>query len=309
MFGQEQDSNGGGFDGGQTFSGEYHSISISTDGQEVASWDMNSVENAQVIDSIGSFNLDIVGDANSVVDSIISISTDENSVVVVDVLANDSDVEGDTLFISEIQGQDVTAGQLIDIMEGDNILGTASVVDDKIEFTPSDYMRGLNDSENQEVSFEYSVSDGDASEIANVVLNVTGDGNVSYTYTGITDIDAGAGFDSVAIDSSITFDAGTTLDFSKLDNIEKIDLSTNNNDDTLTNLTLDDVLNITDSSNELIITGDSADDISSVNTNGWTKGIETHDDVAGTTSYEYSKDGGGDSITLTVDDQIDTTGM
>ena len=69
-------------------------------------------------------------------------------------------------------------------------------------------------------------------------------------------------------------------------------------------LTLSDVLNMTETGT-LEVTGDISDTLN-VDTSGWTPGTVT-DNGDNTHSYEYSS--GGDSITLTVDDQIDTTGM
>ena len=128
-----------------------------------------------------------------------------------------------------------------------------------------------------------------------------GAGNDTITTSlGNDTIDGGDGFDTVIVAD------GTTLDFGLLDNIEQIDLS-NGVNDILSNLSLDDVLDMTDGNNELIITGDAGDDVTAVDTTGWTAVSESSN--AGTTTYEYSKDGSGDSITLTVDDQIDSTGM
>jgi len=187
---------------------------------------------------------------------------------------------------------------------------------------------------NNLASFDYDITDGQDSDTASVTVEtitnsnqidgtdnneiligtvgevdrLNGGGGDDEIIVDTTDIvDGGEGFDTVHIDTAITLDATTTLDFSKLDNVEKINLSTNSNSDTITNLTLDDVLNITDSNNELIITGDSGDAISNIDTTGWNSVSETHDDIAGTKSYEYSN--GFDSITLTIDEQIDTTGM
>ena len=73
---------------------------------------------------------------------------------------------------------------------------------------------------------------------------------------------------------------------------------------------------MTDSSNTLTITGDGdgnatistgEDNVSAVDTTGWSKSAET--DNGTSVTYEYSKDGSGDSITLTIDDNINNTGL
>jgi len=131
----------------------------------------------------------------------------------------------------------------------------------------------------------------------------TGTGNDTILTDGNFAIDTGTGEDTIVLTS------GASLDFSLLDNIETIDL-TDNGDHTVSGLSLDDILSMTDADNLLSITGDSGDNVSTIDTTGWTQdaanvGNESNGDA--TSTYEYSK--GSDSVTLTVDDQIDSTGM
>ncbi len=63
---------------------------------------------------------------------------------------------------------------------------------------------------------------------------------------------------------------------------------------------------MTDPGSELIITGGN-DDTLDVNVDGWTQTSIT--DNGTNTTYEYSQDGSSDSISITVDDEIITTGM
>jgi len=184
MLGQEQDSVGGNLDTNQIFQGEYQDVAISVDGVPAAHWDMNSIgSDGTVTDSVGDFDLSTTGDVST---SDTTLTTDEDSAIIIDVLANDTDVEGDTLSITEIQGQDVSAGQTVNVTstDGNNtLLGTATVVDSKVEFTPSETLQEMNDGENQDVSFEYTVSDGTNSDIGNVTVNVTssGEGTIPET--------------------------------------------------------------------------------------------------------------------------------
>ena len=105
-----------------------------------------------------------------------ALTTDEDSAITIDVLANDTDADGDTLSITKIEGQDVTDGQEATIADNDgNTLGTASLTaDGKVNFSPSEYLQEMNDGENQDVTFSYTVSDGKAESTASVTVNVTG---------------------------------------------------------------------------------------------------------------------------------------
>ena len=105
-----------------------------------------------------------------------SLSTNEDSTITVDVLANDTDLENDVLSITEVQGQDVSSGQTVNVTnDSGTVLGTAAVVDGKIMFTPGDELDSLNADENQDVSFAYTISDGaGGTDSADVTINVTG---------------------------------------------------------------------------------------------------------------------------------------
>jgi len=106
-----------------------------------------------------------------------NIETDENTAIVVDVLANDRDADEDRLTITEVQGQDVSSGQVVNITstDGENtLLGTAQVTDGKVLFTPDESLQIMDNGEHQTVSFEYTVSDGEGSSRATVSLNVNG---------------------------------------------------------------------------------------------------------------------------------------
>lgn len=124
-------------------------------------------------------------------------------------------------------------------------------------------------------------------------------GDDALLYSGLA-IDGGGGTDTVSLKS------GITLDFTKLDNIEKVDLTANGDHD-VTSLTLQDVVDMTDSNNTLEIIGDTNDSVAAVDTTGWTKSSET--DNGTSVTYAYSKDGSSDSITLTVDDNVNNTGL
>ncbi|MCD4668511.1 MAG: hypothetical protein K8R44_08020, partial [Sulfurimonas sp.] len=148
-----------------------------------------------------------------------------------------------------------------------------------------------------------------------VDLTVDADGTINGTtgddiilYNGTDIIHGGDGIDTIVLEE------GITLDFSLLDNIEVIDLEPNGNH-ILDNLKLSDVLDMTDDDNELIITGITGDDVDTITNDltmgdaagEWTK--ESTDDNGGSHTYHYSQNGSGDSIALTIDDQINHTGL
>ena len=63
---------------------------------------------------------------------------------------------------------------MIEIVENNIVLGVAHVVNGEIEFIPADGLDSLNDGENRDVVFEYTISDGDKTDTANITINVTG---------------------------------------------------------------------------------------------------------------------------------------
>ncbi len=107
----------------------------------------------------------------------IPISTSQDIAIKIDVLANDTDEDENALSITQIQGQDVGNNQTVNVISTDGaktVLGTAKVVDAKIVFTPDNSLKALGDGDNQNVTFAYTVSDGQASNTANVTVNVRG---------------------------------------------------------------------------------------------------------------------------------------
>ncbi|EGR1206682.1 tandem-95 repeat protein, partial [Vibrio parahaemolyticus] len=80
------------------------------------------------------------------------ITTEEDTAVTIDVLVNDSDVEGDAL---SIQSASVPKEQ-----------GTVEVVDGKLVFTPAENFNG-------EATISYIVTDGDLTDEAKVTVTVT----------------------------------------------------------------------------------------------------------------------------------------
>jgi hypothetical protein len=132
---------------------------------------------------------------------------------------------------------------------------------------------------------------------ADTLLGGEGDDTLVFDSTDAL-IDGGNGLDTLIIKET------GTLDFSNVHNIETIDLTGNGTQD-ITGLSLNDVLNMTDANHTLTITGDAADSVGTVDTTGWTKGTETVN--TGSHTYEYSN--GADSISITIDDNVNNTGL
>ncbi|HCE1905986.1 TPA: tandem-95 repeat protein, partial [Vibrio parahaemolyticus] len=100
----------------------------------------------------GSANLDIlpINDAPNAENDV--ITTEEDTAVTIDVLVNDSDVEGDVL---NIQSASVPSEQ-----------GSVDIVDGKLVFTPAENFNG-------EATITYIVTDGDLTDEAKVTVTVT----------------------------------------------------------------------------------------------------------------------------------------
>ncbi len=144
--------------GRYSMDGEVDDVSVKVDGQELAKFDFQGSDPLQ--DLSGNGNDASLGEGASLHRGE-NITTDEDSSVTIDVLANDSDEDGDSLSIMAIEGQDVTNGQSATINdENGNNLGTATVDSNgKVVFTPSAYLQQMNDGESQDVTFNYTVSD------------------------------------------------------------------------------------------------------------------------------------------------------
>ncbi|HDZ3730538.1 TPA: tandem-95 repeat protein, partial [Vibrio harveyi] len=111
-----------------------------------------------------------------------TVSTDEDTAVTIDVLANDSDPENDTLTITAAS---VPAEQ-----------GTVTIVDGKLVFTPAENFNG-------DATISYTISDGQLSDDATVAVTVNpvNDAPVAVNDTVSTDEDTAVTIDVLANDS------------------------------------------------------------------------------------------------------------
>ncbi|MBY7705291.1 tandem-95 repeat protein, partial [Vibrio harveyi] len=111
-----------------------------------------------------------------------AVSTDEDTAVTIDVLANDSDPENDTLTITAVS---VPAEQ-----------GTVTIVDGKLVFTPAENFNG-------DATISYTISDGQLSDDATVAVTVNpvNDAPVAVNDAVSTDEDTAVTIDVLANDS------------------------------------------------------------------------------------------------------------
>ncbi|HDM8171859.1 TPA: tandem-95 repeat protein, partial [Vibrio harveyi] len=111
-----------------------------------------------------------------------TVSTDEDTAVTIDVLANDSDPENDTLTITAAS---VPAEQ-----------GTVAIVDGKLVFTPAENFNG-------DATISYTISDGQLTDDATVAVTVNpvNDAPVAVDDTVTTDEDTAVTIDVLANDS------------------------------------------------------------------------------------------------------------
>ncbi|WP_165384441.1 tandem-95 repeat protein [Vibrio parahaemolyticus] len=135
----------------------------------------------------GSANLDIlpINDAPNAKNDV--ITTEEDTAVTIDVLVNDSDVEGDAL---SIQSASVPSEQ-----------GSVDIVDGKLVFTPAENFNG-------EATITYIVTDGDLTDEANVTVTVTpvNDSPVAVGDTVSTQEDTAVTIDVLPNDSDVDGD-------------------------------------------------------------------------------------------------------
>ncbi|HEY9204170.1 MAG TPA: Ig-like domain-containing protein [Sulfurimonas sp.] len=136
----------------------------------------------------------------------------------------------------------------------------------ELDFDTGNYIYTPTVSSGNYLSEEFNITivdnDGD-SHTDNLTLNIVND---VITFEPTTDVDAGGGYDILLVESSIDFSLVTN----EVKNIEEINLGDGAQDVTLT---LSDVLSVTDSDNDLYITGDGdiGDSVSLDTADGWSK--------------------------------------
>ncbi|WP_141347420.1 Ig-like domain-containing protein, partial [Vibrio inusitatus] len=124
-----------------------------------------------------------------------SVATDEDTPVTIDVLSNDTDIDGDDLTITEAS---VPADQ-----------GTVEIVDGKLVFTPAKDFNG-------DATISYTITDGDKESSAEVTVAVApqNDGPVAVDDSVATDEDTPVTIDVLANDTDIDGDKLTITEAS-----------------------------------------------------------------------------------------------
>ncbi len=120
--------------------------------------------------------------------------TDEDTGVTINVLANDTDLDGDALTVS---GATLPEG-----VDGTVVINP----DGTITFTPGAAFDALDTGDTQDVDITYTISDGQGgTDTATVTVTVTGtdDGIVTQADTAATDEDAAVTFDVLGNDSDV----------------------------------------------------------------------------------------------------------
>ncbi|NOR51952.1 MAG: hypothetical protein GQ470_04975, partial [Gammaproteobacteria bacterium] len=149
-----------------------------------------------------------------------------------------------------------------------------------------------------DMQLAYSIADGDGDSASGLVtITLDGDDSIIYNSADAV-IDGGSGTDTLIIPAS------ETLDFSLINNIEKIDLEQGSADSL--SITYDDVLGSTDAANQLTILGEAADSVTLDNSvQTWTDTGTTVNDADGIHTYNvYTSTDGVTAVTLWVDQDV-----
>ncbi|WP_158173908.1 tandem-95 repeat protein [Vibrio alginolyticus] len=135
----------------------------------------------------GTANLDITPVNDAPIATNDAIQTDEDSLVVIDVLANDSDIEGDDLIITSAS---VPEEQ-----------GIVEIIDGKLVFTPAENFNG-------NATISYTISDGELEDEAqvSVTVNSVNDAPIASNDTTITEEDSSVTIDVLSNDTNIDGD-------------------------------------------------------------------------------------------------------
>ncbi|MBO6521931.1 MAG: tandem-95 repeat protein [Rhodospirillales bacterium] len=134
-----------------------------------------------------------------------SATTTEDTAVTMDLTQNDTDLDGDTLTVTQIDGQDIAAGGSVDVG-----FGTVTMNDDgTVTFNPDDNWNGVD-------TFEYTVSDGTATDTgtASITVDAVNDGPVATDDTATTSEDTAVTMDLTQNDTDLD---GDTLTVTQID--------------------------------------------------------------------------------------------
>ena len=134
-----------------------------------------------MLQDVGSASYRIIGVNDAVVAFDDEDSTDEDTAISIDVLANDEDIDNDLLIVTEIEGIPISVGAPVALASGAVV---ALNVDGTLAYDPQGafdlFISTAND------TFAYTVSDGEATAAANVTVAVT---VVNQAPTAVDDLD------------------------------------------------------------------------------------------------------------------------
>ncbi len=156
----------------------------------------------------------------------------------------------------------------------------------------------------QTESLDISVLENDGNTATNTItfhLETAPNGDENFAYDASTTIDGAAGFDAVVLSGAETLDFDN---ISNLSNMEAIDMSTGDN--SVMNLEVADIINMTDGDNVLTIYGESGDSVSKPtgSSETWTQTSSGVDDGKGHTVDVYSVTDGSTTVTVNIEQEI-----
>ncbi|MEL7470866.1 MAG: Ig-like domain-containing protein [Pseudomonadota bacterium] len=104
-----------------------------------------------------------------------ALTVDEDTAGSINILANDSDPENDTLTITDVAGNDT--GSTFVVTTAANRSGTVTVeADGNLTFDPGAGFEDLNDAQTDSFQISYTISDGQFTDTATVTVTVNGKG-------------------------------------------------------------------------------------------------------------------------------------
>ncbi len=160
-----------------------------TDTLQVTVSDLGSTGAGGVLTTTNSLSLTVNAVNDAPVAAADAVTTDEDTPVIIDVLANDSDIDGDELTVSAVT-QGANGAVAINAQTG------------QVTYTPDADFNGSD-------SFTYTVSDGNGgtdTETVTVTVNAVNDAPVAVADTVTTDEDTPVSIDVLANDSDIDGD-------------------------------------------------------------------------------------------------------
>ncbi|MDQ1263886.1 MAG: large repetitive protein, partial [Campylobacterota bacterium] len=165
----------------------------------------------------------------------------------------------------------------------------------ELDFETGNYIYTPVISSGNYISEEFNITivdkDGDT-YIDKLNINIIND---TYVFDATSDIDTGVGYDILLVDSSIDFSALSN----EIKNIEEIHLGEGVQN---ISLSLSDVISITDTDNDLYVTGDSVDSVSLKTTDNWVKSMTQTQ--LGFNEYTSTQD---ETVKLQIQDDVKVT--